>query len=131
MPLNLDSARHWLSELRNVKIQSDALADDEALDEYLDQRDANPFDGEWTRANRALDAMLATLPAREHKPLETLQEQARERFYKTVIRQTGSADLAAYASDDISLIVGYLAWGCEDSFVSGMQRAYGRGAFPL
>lgn len=120
----------WIESLAMFKINSkyENLAE---IDYYLEQRDGEPFDSQWMKAHNNFTAIIESLDNKEVKrQLEELQSLAQEQFYKTIIKQTGHPDLAAYLSDDIYLIVGYLATGHSNDFVFAMKESYDHGAFP-
>ncbi|ONK25103.1 hypothetical protein BLX87_01675 [Bacillus sp. VT-16-64] len=54
----------------------------------------------------------------------------RKHVYIAIIRQTGHTDLAAYASDDVDLVIGFLAAGKGDDFTHFLQTAYENGKLP-
>ncbi|WP_433596507.1 hypothetical protein [Lysinibacillus xylanilyticus] len=59
-----------------------------------------------------------------------LQNRASKQIYETIIGQTSHSDLAAYATDDARLIVGFLVTGQINSFVLEMKESYERGDLP-
>ncbi|QIL71876.1 hypothetical protein G7048_16845 [Diaphorobacter sp. HDW4B] len=130
MSLKLEEASAWLHVLRSFQVRSGLFEDEDAVDAYLDERDAEPFDGKWSTAHDVLASLLEALPAQQRDDVTQLQGQAREQAYLTVIQQTDSSELAAYASDDVGLIIGCLALGHADAFVAQMRKAYEGGEFP-
>ena len=130
MSLNIENAKAWMDVLRQASIRPDFFVDDAAIDAYLDARDMDPFDQNWSSAHDALSNALTSLSWQERDAIESLQAHAGEQSYMAVIRQTGSAELAAYASDDVRLVIAYVALGKVGTFVSSMREAYERGEFP-
>lgn len=88
----------------------------------------------WNKGMKAHNNFTAIIESLDNKEvkrqLEELQSLAQEQFYKIIIKQTRHSDLAAYLSDDIYLIVGYLVSGHSDDFVFAMKESYDHGNFP-
>ena len=128
----MDVAEGWERELSTFAVKDRNFEDDEFVDEYLSRRDSEPFDTNWVSADKRLTNALELIEASPEKDrLAELCKSGREKFYMTVIRQTKNPDLAAYASDDIELIIGFLATGEHDAFALSMKKAYDAGTFPL
>jgi hypothetical protein len=131
MPLNLKKAENFVSLIKKFKAPDAFCEDSDAIDHYLDGRDSAPFDSGWVTANAALQDMLATVKSKtDLAQIHQLQEKGAKRFYLAVIRQTGHPDLAAYASEDVELILGFLAAEKENAFADALKTAYERGQFP-
>ena len=130
MSLKLVEVGAWLHVLSSFQVRNGLFDDEDAVDAYLDERDADPFDCKWSSANDALESLLEALPAQERDEVTQLQDRSRAQFYLVVMRLTGSSDLAAYASEDAGLVIGCLALGHEDAFVLQMRKAYECGEFP-
>ncbi|MDX2006974.1 MAG: hypothetical protein SFU83_17190 [Meiothermus sp.] len=71
---------------------------------YLNQRDGEPFDTEWSRAFGELEAAKKTLSSVRQKAIEDESGVLRETVFKAVLQAAKSPDLAAYLSDDAGLI---------------------------
>jgi hypothetical protein len=128
---NKESAERFVSAVSAFRIADEAFKDEDAIDRYLDWRDTDPFDSSWTTADARLKDTLAAIEVEADRAwIEKLQEQGRRQFHLTVMRQIGHPDLAAYASDDVDLIIGFLAVGNEDAFVHSLRAAYESGKFP-
>ncbi|MEC1179792.1 hypothetical protein P9B03_14935 [Metasolibacillus meyeri] len=120
----------WIKSLAMFKVDS-KYEDLDEIDYYLEQRDAELFDSQWMEAHNNFTAIIESMNNEAVKrQLEELQSLAQEQFYKTIIKQTGHSDLAAYLSDDIYLIVGYLTIGHSNDFVLAMKMGYEHGEFP-
>jgi translation initiation factor 2 alpha subunit (eIF-2alpha) len=128
---NKENAEHFVSAMSAFTIIDESFDDEDTIDAYLDWRDTDPFDSNWTAADARLKDHLAMITAEADRTwIEQLQEQGRKRVYMAVIRQTGHADLAAYASDDVDLIIGFLAAGKDDDFTHFLRTAYENGTLP-
>ncbi|WP_448956018.1 hypothetical protein [Labrys neptuniae] len=128
---NKQNAERFVSATSSFRVADGFFEDEEAIDRYLDGRDADPFDSNWTAADTRLKGLLATAQADVDRAwIEKLQEQGRRQVHLAVMRQTGHPDLAAYASDDVDLVIGFLAVGDEDAFVHSLRTAYESGTFP-
>lgn len=120
----------WIESLAMFKVNS-KYGNLTEIDYYLEQRDEEPFDSQWMKAHNNFAAIIESLDNKEVKrQLEELQSLAQEQFYKIIIKQTRHSDLAAYLSDDIYLIVGYLVIGHSNDFVFAMKESYDHGNFP-
>lgn len=128
---NLLDAIAWAKALSGFELDGKSI-DHSHIDDYLDLRDSGPFDSAWVAAMDDLEACLGrrTDPADRPK-IQKIQDSARKQFYKIIIEQSGHPDLAAYASEDIALIVGHIAAGHSNDFVRAIQSAYERGTLPV
>ena len=121
---SIQDAAFWLQTLDF----SAWSTEDNELADWLDMRDAPPFDVEWTRA-------FALLGDREgEQPLapEELQslKKLREAAYAKAATATNDTEVAAYISDDLDLLARAARMGLEDDWLTSLRRAYDDGRFP-
>lgn len=67
------------------------------IDDFLDQRDRDPFDSEWVRVYQALEEL------KKGKTVEDTRE-IEKKAYITVYEKSENDELAGYVSDDFGLI---------------------------
>ncbi|MDM5248406.1 hypothetical protein [Lysinibacillus sp. G4S2] len=127
--LDINQTTAWIDLLSTYKVNP-KYGNPDVIDQYLDQRDADPFDSQWMAAHGDLTAIIDSKLVTDRKKIEMLQDRASKQIYETIIGQTSHSDLAAYASDDVRLIVGYLVTGRVNSFALEMKENYERGDLP-
>lgn len=121
---SVQDAAHWLQTLdfSNWSPEENELAD------WLDLRDASPFDAQWMRS-----FALVLDHERDHVPtpdeLKAL-EQLRKTAFSKAAKATGSTELAAYISDDLDLLARAARVELEDDWLVSLHRAYEEGRFP-
>ncbi|WP_390346739.1 hypothetical protein ACFJIS_04935 [Variovorax boronicumulans] len=76
-----------------------------SVDDYLDDRDAAPFDPAWSHAHAGLQKTLEQRPEPTRQAIEKGSAALREPVFKQVMGACGSPDLAASLSDDAGLIL--------------------------
>lgn len=127
--LDINHTTAWIELLSTYEVNPN-YGNPDVIDQYLDQRDADPFDSQWMAAHGDLTAIIDSILVADRKEIEMLQDRASKQIYETIIGQTSHSDLAAYASDDVRLIVGFLVTGRVNSFVLEMKESYERGDLP-
>ena len=91
----------------NIKIFVKEISKDDFFDffdnvdieQYLDERDSDPFDSIWINNFNRVKALVFS-----KEQLETINE-IREMCFKSALRATGDSDLASYITDDIEIII--------------------------
>lgn len=91
-------------------------------DDVLDLRDDKVFDEQWSR-------VYGQLKSHPGVRLDLL-DSADEGVFKAVFASHESGDLAAYASDDLGLVLAAHAAGFEDPWLSALAASYMAGRFP-
>ncbi|MGE7689764.1 hypothetical protein ACQKMI_11165 [Lysinibacillus sp. NPDC097214] len=127
--LDINQTTAWIDLLSKFEVNL-KYGNPDVIDQYLDQRDADPFDSQWLAAHGDLTAIIDSMLVADRKKIEMLQDRASKQIYETIIGQTSHSDLAAYASDDARLIVGFLVTCRVNSFVLEMKESYERGDLP-
>ncbi|PYF72656.1 hypothetical protein [Pedobacter nutrimenti] len=131
MILNTSKTENWIGNLFKRDFINEEYCDEEFVDEYLDQRDSDPFDLKWTEANKYLEIYIdQNLSVKEIEEIEKIKEKWRVLFFQKVIKITQHPDLAAYVSEDIDLIIGYMLTGEKNSFIEGMIQSFENGELP-
>lgn len=105
---------------------ADRIADDggKAIDDYLDQRDRDPFDGQWTRADAALQSHKRRLDAQRVQRAQAESAQLRQAVFVAAMQASGHAELAAYLADDAALIYESHTLGLCSDWVEALHRRY-------
>ena len=109
MPL-LREAEEWLEE---------------ALEEYMDQRDSEAFETQWMQAFEAIQRL------EQETTLDTATiDEIRKTVFLKAFDVTGSGELAGYVSDDFELIAKGLHFEYPSDFLASMYHRYKEGALP-
>lgn len=119
-PLNgerlLEAIRTWAGLL--------AERGDDAVDAYLDSRDSDPFDGQWTSADAALRSHKTRLSAERVERAQAESDRLRQSVFAAVIKTSGHADLAGYLSDDAELIYENEVLNLHSDWIDALRRSY-------
>ncbi|WP_042473294.1 hypothetical protein [Bacillus ndiopicus] len=127
--LNINHITTWIDLLSTFKVNP-KYGNSDVIDQYLDQRDTDPFDSQWITTYGDLTTLIESMSAVDRKRIAVLQDSASKQMYERIIKQTNHADFAAYVSDDIRLIVGCLVTGHVTNFVLEMKESYECGNLP-
>ncbi|MEI2430008.1 hypothetical protein RDV84_18985 [Lysobacter yananisis] len=101
-----------------------ADADGKAIDDYLDRRDREPFDGQWTRADAALRSHKRRLDPQRVQRAQAESAQLRQAAFVAAMQAAGHAELAAYLADDAALIYESEVLGLCSDWVRALHRSY-------
>lgn len=93
------------------------------IDDFLDQRDRDPFDSEWVRVYRALEEL------KKGKAVEDTRE-IEKKAYITVCEKAENDELAGYVSDDFGLIVDSKWLGYSDEWLDKLISCYENARIP-
>lgn len=126
----IDQANNWLMHHKDKLLNSIVNLSEEEINAWLDDRDTAPFDSNWMAAYELAEQEKQNRPSAEVALLEQFSNPLRQQFYLAVIQATGSADLAAYASDDLGLIFDTLSLQLNNTFVFSILQAYLEGNLP-
>ena len=77
------------------------------IDDFLDQRDSDPFDSEWVRVYQALEELKKGKTVADTREIE-------KKAYITVYEKSENDELAGYISDDFGLIADSKRLGYSD-----------------
>ncbi|MED5595311.1 hypothetical protein [Janthinobacterium sp. P210006] len=91
-------------------------------DAKLDARDSFEFDHAWSMSHKKVTSSCPP----EDGPVREVREAA----YKKVYQITKNADLAAYVSDDMGLIVLACKNKLDVEFIDNLWKSYTQGEFP-
>lgn len=131
MILNTSATENWISNLFNRDFINEKYCEEEFVDSYLDKRDSDPFDSNWTAANKYVEAYFDQhISEKEMEEIEQIKEKWRVLFYQKVIKKTHHPDLAAYVSEDIDLLIGYMLTDAKNDFIDGMMQAFENDKLP-
>lgn len=93
------------------------------IDELLEQRECNPFDCEWMRVYRAIEALKVNQQVDD-------TTEIREKAFMIVYDQSSSDELAGYVSDDFGLIADSKALHYSDGWLSKLIACYQKATIP-
>lgn len=112
--------------LAHLSDWAERIADDggKAIDDYLDQRDREPFDGQWIRADAALQSHKQRLDAQRVQRAQAESAQLRQAVFVAAMQASGHAELAAYLADDAALIYENRALSLCSDWVEALHRRY-------
>ncbi len=114
--------------LAGLRDWAERIADDggKAIDDYLDQRDREPFDREWIRADAALQSHKRRLDAQRVQRAQAESAQLRQAVFVAAMQASGHAELAAYLADDAALIYENQALSLCSDWIEALHRRYRR-----
>ena len=93
------------------------------IDDFLDQRDSDPFDSEWVRVYQTLEKL------KKGKTLEDTRE-IEKKAYITVYEKSEDDELAGYVSDDFGLIADSKRLGYSDEWLDKLIFCYENARIP-
>jgi hypothetical protein len=134
----LDDSKKYIKFLTSLveRFKFEELTN-ETIDAYLDLRDQQPFDSDWSAMEDNLEKLKDQQNDKLLDKLESLNEKIREKIFMKIIKSSGSSELAAYLSDDIGMILDALilidsgdswAFGLLDSY---MKQELPKGLIPI
>ena len=93
------------------------------IDDFLDQRDSDPFDSEWVRVYQALEKLKKGKTVEATRAIE-------KNAYITVYEKTENDELAGYVSDDFGLIADSKRLGYSDEWLEKLISCYENARIP-
>ena len=93
------------------------------IDDFLDQRDSDPFDSEWFRVYQTLEEL------KKRKTVDDTRE-IEKKAYLTVYEKSEDDALAGYISDDFSLIADSKRLGYSDEWLDKLISCYENARIP-
>ena len=107
-----------LNCLRNIDYST---FDEDYINELLDSRDSAPFDTEWCRVEKEIEALKDD----QNYTDETEEEQSKIREEAFLImEQNAGGELSDYVSDDFGLIYDSLVLNYRDEWLEKLIREY-------
>lgn len=92
-------------------------------DDFLAQRESNPFDGEWMRVYQAIEALK-----KDHVVDSTREFE--KKAYITVYEKTEADEVAGYIADDFGLIADSKSLGYSDEWLDKLIFCYKNARIP-
>lgn len=111
-----DELRDWAERISD--------GGDKAIDAYLDQRDREPFDGQWTRADAALQSHKRGADPQRVQLAQAESAQLRQAVFVAAMQASGHAELAAYLADDAALIYESRFLQLRSDWIDALHRSY-------
>ena len=93
------------------------------IDDFLDQRDSDPFDSEWVRVFQALKELKKGKTVADTREIE-------KKVYITVYEKSKNDELAGYISDDFGLIADSKRLGYLDEWLDKLISCYENARIP-
>ncbi len=93
------------------------------IDFLLDERDKDIFAKQWTAEYSEIEKIKS-------QKNEKLIDKFREKIFKTVFKEAGNDDLAAYVSDDFGLLADALNSDYRSQWIEALESAYTNGRIP-
>ncbi|OUN39199.1 hypothetical protein B5G28_06605 [Faecalibacterium sp. An77] len=93
------------------------------IDDFLDQRDSDPFDSEWVRVYQALEELKKGKTVADTREVE-------KKAYITAYEKTENAELAGYISDDFGLIADSKRLNYSDEWLDKLISCYENARIP-
>lgn len=93
------------------------------IEDFLDQRESEPFDGEWIRVYQDIEELKKDKMLDDTKDIE-------KKVYMFVFEQLASADLAAYISEDFALIAESKMLNYSDAWLDKLISCYENAKIP-
>ena len=93
------------------------------IDDFLDQRDSDPFESEWVRMYQAHEELKMGKTVADTREIE-------KKAYITVYEKSENDELAGYISDDFGLIAGSKRLGYSDKWLEKLISCYENARIP-
>ena len=93
------------------------------IDNFLDQRDSDPFDSEWVRIYQALEELKKGKTVADTREIE-------KKAYITVYERSENDELAGYISDDFGLIADSKRMNYSDDWLEKLFSCYENARIP-
>ena len=93
------------------------------IDDFLDQRDSDPFDIEWVRVYQALEELKKGKTVADTREIE-------KKAYITVYEKSENDELAGYISDDFGLIADSKRLNYSDEWLKKLISCYENARIP-
>lgn len=93
------------------------------IDDFLEQRDSEPFDGEWMRVYQAVEALKRDKVVDDTREIE-------KKAYIMAYEKSEDDELAGYISDDFGLIANSKLLGYSDEWLEKLISCYANGTIP-
>ena len=93
------------------------------IDNFLDQRDSDPFDSEWVRIYQALEELKKGKTVADTREIE-------KKAYITVYEKSENDELAGYISDDFGLIADSKRLNYSDEWLEKLISCYENARIP-
>ena len=87
------------------------------IDDFLEQRECESFDGEWVRVYQAVEELKKGNAIEDSRELEKIA-------YLTIYEKSEDDDLAGYISDDFGLIADSKKLGYSDEWLDKLISCY-------
>ena len=118
-----------LLNLINIrKILNEECFFEKDLDGILDKRDKQPFDGEWVKAYKQVEAAWGKFNA--SKKMNSLKEKIRKESFLMTSIATEQHEIVSYVSDDFDLICKHLLLGSKNKFIDELLSIYLKNKLP-
>ncbi|MEH6414071.1 hypothetical protein [Pseudomonas sp. CGJS7] len=101
-----------------------------AIHAYLDLRDRDDFDAQWTHADSALQQHKRQLDGQRIAAAQDASQQLRRAVFAAVMQASGQPELAGYLSDDAALIHENQTLHLGSDWIDGLRRCYESGQLP-
>ena len=93
------------------------------IDDFLDQRECEPFDSEWIRVYQAIEELKKERAVEDNREIE-------KKAYITVFEKTECDDLAGYIADDFGLIADSIMLNYSDEWLEKLISCYKKAIIP-
>ncbi len=93
------------------------------IDDFLDQRECEPFDSEWIRVYQAIEKLKKERAVEDTREIE-------KKAYITVFEKTECDDLAGYIADDFGLIADSIMLNYSDEWLEKLISCYKKAIIP-
>ena len=93
------------------------------IDDFLDQRECDPFDSEWVRVYQAIEELKKGKEMVDTRKIE-------KKAYITVCEKTECDDLAGYIADDFGLIADSIMLHYSDEWLEKVISCYKEAIIP-
>ena len=93
------------------------------IDDFLAQRESNPFDGEWMRVYQAVEALKKDNAVDNTREIE-------KKAYITVYEKTEDDEVAGYIADDFGLIADSKRLGYSNEWLDKLIFCYKNARIP-
>jgi hypothetical protein len=117
--------QEFKKQVDELDLLSQVAQSEDEQNNLLNRRDAQPFDGEWVRVQKAVEQT-----GKNGEADITVVDEIRELTFKKAYQRTGNGEIAGYVSDDFELLSLAIEADYSDEWLDLLWREYQMGRFP-
>jgi len=121
----IENTMHFVEDLSKSVVKKSKSWGDLYIEECLNSRDVDPFDSEWVKTDKEIQKLISI-----EKNVANRISKLENSVFISIIKNTGSSDLAGYISEDFELIAQGLMSAYSSEFFFSIINTYIKGKIP-